>query len=77
MGISASSVEELARRVAGELPVAFSGLKAEVEAHLRRALHSQFNQLGLVTQEEFRVQARLLEQTRARVSELEALLTRD
>jgi BMFP domain-containing protein YqiC len=77
MGISMSSVEELARRVAGELPAALGSLKAEVEAHLRNALQSQFNQLGLVTQEEFRVQARLLEQTRARVSELEALLSRD
>lgn len=77
MGISMSSVEELARRVASELPAAFGSLKTEVEAHLRSALQSQFNQLGLVTQEEFRVQARLLEQTRARVSELEALLSRD
>ena len=77
MGISVSAAEELARRVVSELPAAFSGLKAEIETYLRSALQSQFNQLGLVTQEEFRVQARLLEQTRARVSELEALLSRD
>jgi ubiquinone biosynthesis accessory factor UbiK len=77
MAISVASVEELARRVAGELPAALGSLRQEVEAHLRSVLQSQFHRLGLVTQEEFRVQARLLEQTRARVAELETLLTRD
>jgi BMFP domain-containing protein YqiC len=77
MSVSASSVEELARRVAAELPAAIGGLRQEIEAQLRAALQRHCSQLGLVTQEEFRVQSRLLEQTRARVGELEALLTRN
>jgi len=74
MPFAPSSVEELARRLASELPAALGSFRQEVEAHLRAALQRHCSQLGLVTQEEFRVQSRLLEVTRARVAELEALL---
>jgi BMFP domain-containing protein YqiC len=67
-------MEDLARRLAGGLPDALSGMRAEIEAHLRTVLQQQASQLGLVSQEEFRVQARLLERTRARLEQLEALV---
>jgi BMFP domain-containing protein YqiC len=74
MIMSMPAVEDLARRLAGGLPEALSGMRAEIEAHLRAVLQQQASQLGLVSQEEFRVQARLLERTRARLEQLEAMV---
>lgn len=70
--MSMATIEDLVKRLAGGLPGAVGGVRADIEAHFRAVLQQRLNDLGVVSQEEFRIQAKLLERTRAQVAELEA-----
>jgi len=48
---------------------------ADIEKNLRAVLHSVFNQLDLVTREEFEVQQAVLLRTREKLEQLEAKFT--
>lgn len=67
------SIDELIEKVLAALPADLRQIKGDFEQHLRRALHTAFTRLDLVTREEFDIQAALLARTRER---LELLIER-
>ncbi|MFA5529918.1 MAG: accessory factor UbiK family protein, partial [Thiohalomonadaceae bacterium] len=60
-------IDDLARRIADSLPPGARELQRDVQKNVRAMLHSTFSRLDLVTREEFEVQTRVLEHTRAKV----------
>ncbi|MFA7619047.1 MAG: accessory factor UbiK family protein [Thiohalomonadaceae bacterium] len=64
-------IDDLARRIADSLPPGARELQRDVQKNVRAMLHSTFSRLDLVTREEFEVQTRVLEHTRAKVIDLE------
>jgi BMFP domain-containing protein YqiC len=66
------ALDELVRKLAAGVPEAVGGLKHELEAHFRSVMQTQFARFDLCTREEFAVQTKVLERTRARVEALEA-----
>jgi ubiquinone biosynthesis accessory factor UbiK len=69
------SVNEIARRLLETLPTALRGAQADLENNFRVVLRHTLGKLDLVTREEFDVQTKVLERTRARLAVLEARLT--
>jgi ubiquinone biosynthesis accessory factor UbiK len=69
-----SSVNEIARRLLESLPSAVRGAQADLENNFRVVLRSTLAKLDLVSREEFDVQTKVLERTRARLALLEARL---
>lgn len=47
-------------------------LAREVREHIKQAVASNLDKMNLVTREQFEVQAKVLQRTRARLQELEA-----
>lgn len=78
--LDAKFVEDLARRLAANVPGSVRALQADLERNFAALLGSTFEKLQLVTREEFDVQRRVLERTREKLtrveSELEALEAR-
>ncbi|HEY1898535.1 MAG TPA: accessory factor UbiK family protein [Steroidobacteraceae bacterium] len=68
------SVNEIARRLLDSLPAAVRGAQADLENNFRVVLRSTLGKLDLVTRDEFDVQTKVLERTRARLAVLEARL---
>jgi|HubBroStandDraft_2_1064218.scaffolds.fasta_scaffold105911_2 BMFP domain-containing protein YqiC len=68
------SVNEIARRLLESLPAAVRGAQADLENNFRVVLRHTLGRLDLVTREEFDVQTKVLERTRARLAVLEARL---
>lgn len=64
-------IDELSRRIAEAMPPGVRELQKDVEKNVRAVLQASFARLDLVTREEFEAQRRTLEQTRARIAELE------
>jgi BMFP domain-containing protein YqiC len=64
-------IEEMARRLFEGLPEAARTMRRDVESNFRAVLQSSLGKLDLTTREEFDVQAKVLERTRARIEELE------
>ncbi|HEY6454444.1 MAG TPA: accessory factor UbiK family protein [Steroidobacteraceae bacterium] len=73
--MEASSVNEIAQRLLASLPAAIRGAQADLEKNFRVVLHNSLGKMDLVTREEFDVQTKVLERTRARLAVLEARLT--
>jgi BMFP domain-containing protein YqiC len=65
-------IEEIARRLVDNLPPAFRATQRDLESNFRAVLRSSLSKLDLVTRDEFDVQSRVLERTRARLEALEA-----
>ena len=78
--LDAKFVEDLARKLAANVPGSVRALQADLEPNFEALLGSTFEKLQLVTREEFDVQRRVLERTREKLTrveaELEALETR-
>lgn len=72
--MEALSVNELAQRLLASLPAAVRGAQADLEKNFRAVLHSSLGKMDLVTRDEFDVQTKVLERTRARLAVLEARL---
>ena len=72
--MEALSVNELAKRLLASLPAAVRGAQADLEKNFRAVLHSSLGKMDLVTRDEFDVQTKVLERTRARLAVLEARL---
>jgi BMFP domain-containing protein YqiC len=70
----AKFVEDLARRLAANVPGSVRALQADLERNFEALLGSTFEKLQLVTREEFDVQRRVLERTREKLARLEAEL---
>lgn len=65
-------IEELVRKLAGGLPPLVGAARQDLEMHFRRVLQEQLARLDLCSRTEFDAQAKVLERTRQRLSELEA-----
>jgi BMFP domain-containing protein YqiC len=64
-------VEDIARRLFEGLPEAARTMRRDIESNFRAVLQSSLGKLDLTTREEFEVQTKVLERTRARIGELE------
>lgn len=72
--LDAKFVEDLARKLAANVPGSVRALQADLERNFEALLGSTFEKLQLVTREEFDVQRRVLERTREKLTRLEAEL---
>jgi ubiquinone biosynthesis accessory factor UbiK len=72
--MEALSINELAQRLLASLPAAVRGAQADLEQNFRVVLHNSLAKMDLVTRDEFDVQTKVLERTRARLAALEARL---
>jgi len=63
--------EDLAGKIGGLLPPAPAALKKEIEDNIRHILHASFENLDLVTREEFEIQSAVLQRTRMKLEQLE------
>ena len=69
-----ATIEELAKRLAAQLPQGVATLKQDLENNFRAVLQSGLAKLDLVTRREFDVQAGVLKRTREKLESLEARL---
>jgi ubiquinone biosynthesis accessory factor UbiK len=72
--MEALSINEIAQRLLASLPAAVRGAQADLEKNFRVVLHNSLGKMDLVTRDEFDVQTKVLERTRARLGVLEARL---
>jgi BMFP domain-containing protein YqiC len=69
-----ATIEELAKRLAAQLPEGVTALKQDLENNFRVVLQAGLAKLDLVTRREFDVQAGVLKRTREKLEALEARL---
>ena len=67
-----SQIEQTIRQLLQDLPASLQAVRGDLEAHFQRALQSGARRLDLVSREEFDAQTRVLERSRALITELEA-----
>ena len=72
--IPASSIDELAQRLAAILPPGLKEAREDIGANFRSVLQAGLGKLDLVTREEFDAQTRVLAHTRAKLERLEQQL---
>lgn len=72
--LDAKFIEDLARKLAANVPGSVRALQADLERNFEALLGSTFEKLQLVTREEFDVQRRVLERTREKLTRVEAEL---
>ena len=65
-------IDEIARRLLAKVPAAARNIQADLEENFRAVLRASLARLDLVSRDEFDVQAKVLERTRARHEALEA-----
>lgn len=70
----ASSIDQLAQRLAAMVPSGLQDARADLSANFRAALQAGLRQLDLVTREEFDVQRSVLLRTREKIELLEQQL---
>ena len=72
-------IDDLVRRLLGSLPTSLQdsaeGLRRDIEANFRAVLQANLTRLDLLSRDEFLAQAKVLERTRAQVTELERRLS--
>jgi len=66
------SIDDIARRLFEGLPESIRTLRHDIEGNFRAVLQASLGKLDLTTRGEFEIQSRVLERTRAALSELEA-----
>jgi BMFP domain-containing protein YqiC len=66
-----SRIDDLARRLFEGLPEAARTMRRDIENNFRAVLQSSLGKLDLTTRDEFEVQSKVLERTRARIEQLE------
>jgi ubiquinone biosynthesis accessory factor UbiK len=64
-------IDDIARRLFAGLPEAAQTMRRDIESNFRAVLQSSLGKLDLTTREEFEVQTKVLERTRARLEQLE------
>ena len=69
--LESKHIDDLTRRLAGNLPKGLQALQEDITRNLRAALEAGLNKLDLVTREEFDVQAAVLARTREKLERLE------
>jgi BMFP domain-containing protein YqiC len=69
------AIDDIASRLADALPSSFSNLKEDMEKNFHGILQATLAKLDLVTREEFEVQKGVLAKTRAKMEELEKIVS--
>ncbi|MFI4866142.1 MAG: accessory factor UbiK family protein [Steroidobacterales bacterium] len=64
-------IDDIARRLLAALPESARTMRRDIESNFRAVLQSSLGRLDLTTREEFEVQSKVLERTRARIGQLE------
>jgi BMFP domain-containing protein YqiC len=64
-------IDDIARRLLAALPEGIQTMRRDIESNFRAVLQSSLGRLDLTTREEFEVQSKVLERTRARIEQLE------
>jgi ubiquinone biosynthesis accessory factor UbiK len=64
-------IDDIARRLLAALPEGVRTMRRDIESNFRAVLQSSLGRLDLTTREEFEVQSKVLERTRARIEQLE------
>ena len=67
-------LDDLASKIASNLPNTDPGVSEDFRKNVRALLESAFKDMNLVTREEFDVQVALLERTRARLEAIQKKL---
>lgn len=70
--MDAKFIEDLARKLAANVPGSVRGLGADLERNFAALLASTFEKLQLVSRAEFDVQRRVLERTREKLTRVES-----
>jgi ubiquinone biosynthesis accessory factor UbiK len=65
-------IDEIVRRLLAKVPQAARHMRADLEENFRAVLRGSLSRLDLVSRDEFDVQTKVLERTRARLEALEA-----
>lgn len=73
---NAKKIEEIAKQVTEALPPGLKTMANDIEEKTKTVLQRKLSQLDVVTREEFDVQTQVLIKTRAKLSELEARITK-
>ena len=72
-------IDDIVRRLLGSLPTSLQdsaqGLRRDIEDNFRAVLQANLTKLDLLSRDEFLAQAKVLERTRAQVTELERRLS--
>jgi ubiquinone biosynthesis accessory factor UbiK len=69
-------IDEIARRLFAKVPEAARNVQADLEENFRAVLRASLARLDLVSRDEFDVQMKVLERTRALLEALEARVQR-
>jgi BMFP domain-containing protein YqiC len=64
-------IDDIARRLFEGLPESARTLRRDIESNFRAVLQASLGKLDLTTRQEFEVQTRVLERTRAALGQLE------
>lgn len=72
--LDTKTLDDFSQTIASLLPQGLGGLSQEIEKQLRIGLENLFQQLDLVTREEYEVQVALLARSREKLKVLEAQL---
>jgi len=72
--LDSTKLDDLARRLADSVPDSVRSLGRDLEENFRAVLQSQLTRHGLVSRQEFDVQAALLARTQERLAALEKRL---
>jgi BMFP domain-containing protein YqiC len=64
-------IDDIARRLFEGLPESARTLRRDIESNFRAVLQTSLGKLDLTTRQEFEVQTRVLERTRAALTQLE------
>jgi BMFP domain-containing protein YqiC len=64
-------IDDIARRLFEGLPESARMLRRDIESNFRAVLQASLSKLDLTTREEFEIQSRVLERTRAALEALE------
>ena len=67
-------LDDLVRQLSNALPPELKAAEAETRKHFKSILDSGFQRLDLVSREEFDIQVKVLQKTRAKLEQLEARL---
>lgn len=72
--IDPQKIDDLVRQLGATLPPEFESFEKEMKKQFRAVLESAFQRLDLVSREEFDIQVKVLQKTRAQITELQEQL---
>jgi len=73
--IDAKIIDDLANKLSDVLPPGLKKAQEETEKHIKAVLQAGLEKLNVVSRDEFDAQVRVLQRTREKLENLEAMLT--